>query len=69
VRLKVDMTLNANTAQRFRETAERLAAMDAGDDVLLAAAVLLRIADSYGRAANAASQSIPADKLNAENDE
>jgi hypothetical protein len=63
------MTLNANTAQRFRETAERLAAMDAGDDVLLAAAVLLRIADSYGRAANAASQSMLVEQLNAGNDE
>jgi hypothetical protein len=67
MRLKVDMTLNAATAQRFRETAERLAHYDIGDDGLLAAAILLRIADSYDRAA--AGQSLPVDQLNAENDE
>lgn len=47
------MTLNANTAQRFKETAERLAKMNLGDDGLLAIAVLLRIADNYERAAKA----------------
>ncbi len=47
------MTLNANTARRFRETAERLANMKLGDDGLLAAAILLRIADNYERAAKA----------------
>ncbi len=45
------MTLNANTARRFREAAERLANMKLGDDGLLAAAILLRIADNYERAA------------------
>ena len=51
MRIKVEMTLNADTAKRFRETAERLANMNLGDDGLLAAAVLLRIAENYGRAA------------------
>jgi hypothetical protein len=69
VRLKVDMTLNSGTAQRFREAAERLANMNLGDDGLLAAAVLLRIAESYEGAASLASQSIAVDDLNAENDE
>jgi hypothetical protein len=50
MRLKIDMTLTAATAQRFRETAERLANMNLGDDGLLAAAVLERIATSYDAA-------------------
>jgi hypothetical protein len=69
MRLNVEMTLTAATAQRFRETAERLANLNLGDDGLLAATVLLRIAQSYERAANAASQSVPVEGLNAENDE
>jgi len=69
MRLKVEMTLNAATAKRFRETAERLTHLNAGDDGLLAAVVLLRIADSYDRAAKAANASLPIDQLNAENDE
>jgi hypothetical protein len=47
MRLKIDMTLTAATAQRFRETAERLANMNLGDDGLLAATVLTRIATGY----------------------
>jgi hypothetical protein len=69
MRLKVEMTLNANTAQRFRETAERLAAMNIGDDGLLAATVLLRIAENYERAVTEAGQSIGVENLNAANDE
>jgi hypothetical protein len=69
MRLKVEMTLNAATAQRFKETAERLATMNIGDDGLLAATVLLRIAANYDRAATEAGKSITVDKLNAENDE
>jgi hypothetical protein len=68
MRLKVEMTLNAATAKRFRETAERLTHLNAGDDGLLAAVVLLRIADSYDRAAKAANP-LPIAQLNAENDE
>jgi hypothetical protein len=49
--------------------AERLAAMNLGDDGLLAAAVLMRIAANYERAALEASQLIPVENLNAENDE
>ena len=64
MRLKVEMTLNANTAQRFRETAERLANMNIGDDGLLAAAVLLRIAENYERAAKAVPPPIPPYALN-----
>ncbi len=52
-RLTIEMTLNANTAQRFKETAVRLANMNLGEDGLLAVAVLLRIADNYERAAKA----------------
>ncbi len=57
MRLTVEMTLNANTAQRFKETAERLANMNLGEDGLLAAAALLRIAANYERAAKAVSLS------------
>jgi hypothetical protein len=69
MRLNVEMTLTAPTAQRFKETAERLANLNLGDDGLLASAVLMRIAQSYERAANVASQSLPVEGLNAENDE
>ncbi len=51
MRLTVEMTLTANTAKRLKETAERLAAHGLGDDGLLAAAILMRIATSYERAA------------------
>ena len=67
MKLKVDMTLNAETAQRFKETAKRLARH--GDDGLLAATVLLRIVESYERAELEESQTISVENLNAENDE
>ncbi len=57
LRLTIEMTLNANTAQRFKETAERLANMNLGEDGLLAVAVLLRIAANYERAAKTVSLS------------
>ena len=63
MRLNVGMTLNADTAQRFKETAERLAAMDLGDDGLLAAPVLMRIADNYERAAESIRSSDQAQKI------
>jgi hypothetical protein len=71
MRRNVEMTLNANTAKRFRETAERLANMNLGDDGLLAATVLLRIAASYERAATIVSNgdTIPVEQLNATNNE
>jgi hypothetical protein len=71
MRRNVEMTLNADTARRFRETAERLSNMNLGDDGLLAATVLLRIAASYERAATTAStgDTIPVEQLNATNDE
>jgi hypothetical protein len=67
VKIKVEMTLNAETAQRFKETAARLA--NTGDDGLLASAVLFRIADDYERAAVEASQIITFEKLDSMNDE
>lgn len=69
MRLKVEMMLNAATAQRFKETAERLTIMSLGEDGLIAATVLLRIAQSYERAAGEASHALPVEQLNAENDE
>jgi hypothetical protein len=70
MKLKVEMTLTAETAQRFRETGERLAAMRLGDDGMLAAVVLMRIAANYERAVEAkAAETIPLENLNAENDE
>ncbi len=73
MRLTVEMTLTANTARRLKETAERLAALNIGDDGLLAAAILMRIAANYERAAVARRSStaatIPVEDLNAENDE
>jgi hypothetical protein len=47
VKLNVEMTLNAQTARQLRETAERLLETEAGDDGLLAATVLMRIARNY----------------------
>jgi hypothetical protein len=49
MRLNVEMTLNSITAKRFRESAERLADMNLGDDGLLAATVLLRGIGAFGR--------------------
>ena len=70
MRLKVEMTLTGETAQKLRETGERLAAMNLGDDGLLAAAILMRIAADYERARKAeAGDTIPLESLNAENDE
>lgn len=51
MRLNVEMTLSAETAQRLVETAERLVEKDRSDDALLAAAVLMRIARNYQIAA------------------
>jgi len=67
VKLKVEMTLNAATALRFKETAERLGNLDLGDDGLLAATVLMRIAQSYEREANIAHQSSSDQPLNSSN--
>lgn len=47
MKLKVEMTLTAESAQKLRETAERLASMNLGDDGVLAAGILLRIAEDY----------------------
>jgi hypothetical protein len=69
MRLNVEMTLNSATAQRFKETAERLSNMNIGDDGLLAAVVLMRIAESYEREAKAVNRSVPVESVNAENDE
>jgi hypothetical protein len=70
MKLKVEMTLTSETAQKLKETGERLAAMDLGEDGLLAAAVLMRIAANYERAREAkVAETIPLESLNAENDE
>jgi hypothetical protein len=68
--LKVEITLTAETAQRLKETGQRLAALNLGDDGLLVASILMRIAADYERALEAnAAGTIPAENLNAENDE
>lgn len=54
LRLTVEMTLTADTAKMLKETGERLAAMNLGDDGLIAATVLMRIAADYERAVEAA---------------
>jgi hypothetical protein len=70
MKLKVEMTLTAETAKRLQETGERLAVMNLGDDGLLAAAILMRIAANYERERLAkAAGTISLDNLNAENDE
>ncbi|WP_363351635.1 hypothetical protein [Methylocystis echinoides] len=70
MKLRVEMTLTAETAQRLKETGERIAAMNLGDDGMLAAAILMRIAADYERAREAkAAGTIPLESLNAENDE
>jgi hypothetical protein len=61
------MTLNAETAERFQEVATRLVGL--GEDGLFAATVLLRIVESYERAAVEASRTLSVENLNAENDE
>jgi hypothetical protein len=53
MKLKVGMTLTAETAKRLQETGERLAVMNLGDDGMLAAAILMRIAADYERAVEA----------------
>jgi hypothetical protein len=70
MKLRVEMTLTAETAQRLKETGERIAAMNLGDDGMLAAAILMRIAEDYERAREVkAAGTIPLESLNAENDE
>jgi hypothetical protein len=68
--LKVEITLTAETAQRLKETGQRLAALNLGDDGLLVASILMRIAADYERARREkAAGTIPLESLNAENDE
>jgi hypothetical protein len=70
MKLRVEITLTAETAQRLKETGERIAAMNLGDDGMLAAAILMRIAADYERAREAKTAgTIPLESLNAENDE
>jgi hypothetical protein len=70
MKLKIEMTLTAEAARRFRETGERIAAQDLGEDGMLAAVVLMRIAADYERAREAkGAGTIPLERLNAENDE
>lgn len=70
MKLKVEMTLTAETAKRLQDTGERLAVMDLGDDGMLAAAILMRIAADYERLRRAqAAETIPLENLTAENDE
>jgi hypothetical protein len=68
--LKIEMTLTAETAKRLQETGERLAFMNLGDDGMLAAVILTRIARNYDRALHAQKvETIPLESLNAEIDE
>jgi hypothetical protein len=68
--LKVEITLTAETAQRLKETGQRLAALNLGDDGLLVASILMRIAADYERASREkAAGTILLESLNAENDE
>jgi hypothetical protein len=69
MKLKVEMTLTAETAQLLKDTGERLAALDLGEDGMLAAAVLMRIAADYERALEEKAITIPVESLSAENDE
>ena len=69
MKLRVEITLTAETAQRLKETGERIAAMNFGDDGMLSAAILMRIAADYERAREAkAAGTIPLENFNAEND-
>jgi hypothetical protein len=57
------MTLTAATAQKLKETGERIAVMNLGDDGMLAAAILMGIAADYERAREAkTTETIPAGK-------
>jgi hypothetical protein len=70
MKLRVEITLTAETAQRLKETGERIAAMNLGDDGMFAGAILMRIAADYERAREAkAAGTIPLESLNAKNDE
>jgi hypothetical protein len=70
MKLKVEITLTTETAQRLKEMGERLAVMNLGDDGLLAASILMRIAADYERERQAkAAGTIPLDYLTSENDE
>lgn len=70
MKLKVEMTLTAETAQLLKETGERLAALSLGEDGMLAAAILMRIAANYERELEEkAGAAIPVEQLSAENDE
>jgi hypothetical protein len=70
MKLKVEMTLTAETAILLKETGERLAAMNLGDDAMLATTILMCIAHDYAQARQAkANGTIPVEQLNAENDE
>jgi hypothetical protein len=62
MKLKVEMTLTAETAKRLQETSERLAVMNFGEDGMLAAAILMRIAADYERAREAKAGDTPAGK-------
>jgi hypothetical protein len=77
LKIKVEMTLTGETARKLKETGERLAGMDLGDDGMLAATVLMRISANYERAVEAAGvelkkptqaeRIIPLENHNAEN--
>ncbi|MGJ0507741.1 MAG: hypothetical protein ACR652_11540 [Methylocystis sp.] len=58
MKLKVEMTLTGETAQKLQETAERLAGTNLGEDGLLAAAILMRIVASYELAREVADLSL-----------
>ncbi len=69
MRITVELTLNEETARKFKETADRLTALDLGEDGVLAAVVLNSIARDYERAAQtraAASQHGPASQSGVE---
>lgn len=73
VKLKVEMTLTGETAQKLQGPAKRLVGMNLGEDGILAAVVLLRIVASYERARQTAgadtAEAISLESLYAENDE
>jgi hypothetical protein len=69
MKLKVEMTLTAQTAQRLKEAGERIAAQDLSEDGMVAAVILMRISADYERARHEkAAGTIPAESLNAENE-
>jgi hypothetical protein len=70
MKLKIEMTLTAEAAKRLKETGERLAVMNLGDDGLLAAVILMRIAADYERARQGkAAGTIPLENLNVQNED